>query len=44
MTDPLISVVVPFYNNAALLGDCLASVAAQTYRNLQVVMVDALRW
>jgi CDP-glycerol glycerophosphotransferase len=40
MTDQLISVVVPFYNNAALLGDCLASVAAQTYRNLQVVMVD----
>jgi CDP-glycerol glycerophosphotransferase (TagB/SpsB family) len=40
MTDQLISVVVPFYNNAALLGDCLASIAAQTYRNLQVVMVD----
>ncbi len=40
MTDQLISVVVPFYNNAALLGDCLASIAAQTYRNLQVVIVD----
>ncbi|MDR2986513.1 MAG: glycosyltransferase, partial [Nocardiopsaceae bacterium] len=40
MTDQMISVVVPFYNNAALLGDCLASIAAQTYRNLQVVMVD----
>ena len=40
MTDQLISVVVPFYNNAALLGDCLASIAAQTHRNLQVVMVD----
>jgi CDP-glycerol glycerophosphotransferase (TagB/SpsB family)/glycosyltransferase involved in cell wall biosynthesis len=40
MTDQLISVVVPFYNNAALLGDCLASIAAQTYRNLQVVLVD----
>jgi CDP-glycerol glycerophosphotransferase (TagB/SpsB family) len=38
--DQLISVVVPFYNNAALLGDCLASIAAQTHRNLQVVMVD----
>ena len=40
MSDQLISVVVPFYNNAALLGDCLTSIAAQTYRNLQVVMVD----
>jgi CDP-glycerol glycerophosphotransferase len=40
MTGQRISVVVPFYNNAALLGDCLASIAAQTYRDLQVIMVD----
>ncbi len=40
MTDHLISVVVPFYNNADLLGDCLASIAAQTHSDLQVVMVD----
>jgi glycosyltransferase involved in cell wall biosynthesis len=40
MTGQRISVVVPFYNNADLLGDCLASIAAQTYPDLQVVMVD----
>ena len=40
MTDPVISVVVPFYNNADLLGDCLASIAAQTYPALEVIMVD----
>ncbi len=40
MNDPLISVVVPFYNNEDLLADCLASIAAQTFANLQVVMVD----
>jgi CDP-glycerol glycerophosphotransferase len=40
MTTPRISVVVPFYNNADLLGDCLASIAAQTFADLQVVMVD----
>src|SRR5260221_10547772 len=40
MTGQRISVVVPFFNNAALLGDCLASIAAQTYRHLQVIMVD----
>ena len=40
MTGQRISVVVPFFNNAALLGDCLASIAAQTYRDLQVIMVD----
>jgi CDP-glycerol glycerophosphotransferase (TagB/SpsB family)/glycosyltransferase involved in cell wall biosynthesis len=40
MTGHRISVVVPFFNNAPLLGDCLASIAAQTYRDLQVIMVD----
>ena len=40
MTGRLISVVVPFYNNADQLGDCLASIAAQTVTDLQVIMVD----
>jgi CDP-glycerol glycerophosphotransferase (TagB/SpsB family) len=40
LTGQRVSVVVPFYNNAALLGDCLASIAAQTYRDLEVIMVD----
>ena len=40
MTAPLISVVVPFHNNEDLLGDCLRSIARQTYANLQVIMVD----
>jgi CDP-glycerol glycerophosphotransferase len=40
MTGQRISVVVPFYNNADLLGDCLASIAAQTFPGLQVIMVD----
>src|SRR5580693_8910471 len=40
MTAPLISVVVPFYNNEDLLEDCLRSIARQTHANLEVVMVD----
>ena len=40
MTAPRISVVVPFYNNEDLLGDCLQSIAAQTFTDLEVVMVD----
>ena len=31
MTEQLISVVVPFYNNADHLGQCLASIAAQSH-------------
>ena len=40
MNTPRISVVVPFYNNADVLDDCLASIAAQTFRDLEVIMVD----
>jgi CDP-glycerol glycerophosphotransferase len=40
MTVPQISVVVPFYNNEDLLGDCLESIAAQTFADLEVIMVD----
>src|SRR5712691_11179630 len=40
MAVPQISVVVPFYNNVDLLGDCLDSIAAQTHSDLGVVMVD----
>ena len=35
-----ISVVVPVYNVEAYLASCLHSVAAQTYGDLEVVMVD----
>jgi CDP-glycerol glycerophosphotransferase len=35
-----ISVVVPFYNNGDVLNECLASIAAQTFTELQVIMVD----
>ena len=40
MTVPRISVIVPFYNVEDLLDDCLASIAAQTVTDLQVIMVD----
>jgi CDP-glycerol glycerophosphotransferase len=40
VTTERISVVVPFFNNGDVLGDCLASIAAQTFRDLQVIMVD----
>jgi CDP-glycerol glycerophosphotransferase len=40
MTVPQISVVVPFYDIEDLLGDCLQSIAAQTFADLEVIMVD----
>ena len=37
---PLVSVVIPAYNAEDTLEATLASVTAQTYRNLQVIVVD----
>ncbi len=37
---PKISVVVPVYNVAAYVEKCLASLAEQTYPNMEVIVVD----
>jgi CDP-glycerol glycerophosphotransferase len=40
VSAPRISVVVPFFNNGDVLGDCLHSIANQTFSDLEVIMVD----
>ena len=40
MEQPLISVIIPVYNVAPYLERCLDSVAAQTWENLEVWLVD----
>ena len=40
MPKPLVSVVIPAWNAEATIGETLASAAAQTYRNLEIVIVD----
>lgn len=37
---PRLSVIVPVYNVEEYLGECLESLLEQTYRDLEVVMVD----
>lgn len=37
---PLISVIVPVYKVEALLPGCVASIRGQTYRNLEIILVD----
>ena len=39
-TDPFISIVVPCYNQAHFLRDCLQSVMEQTVENWEVIVVD----
>lgn len=38
--EPLISVIVPAYNAEAFLDQCLESIVAQTYRHLEILVVD----
>lgn len=40
MNNPLISVVVPVYNVEEFLDECVQSIVNQTYRNLEIVLVD----
>ena len=38
--NPKISVIVPNYNNACYLKQCLESILEQTWKNLEIVVVD----
>lgn len=39
-TNPTISVIVPVYNKEAYLSECVDSILAQTYRRIEVILVD----
>ena len=38
--SPQISVIVPVYNVAVWLSRCVDSILAQTYENLEILLVD----
>lgn len=40
MTMPYISVILPIYNVEAYLNRCLSSIAAQSFKDFEVLMVD----
>lgn len=37
---PLISIIVPVYNVEAYLAKCVDSILAQTYTNLEIILVN----
>ncbi len=40
MKQPAISLIVPIYNGKDLLPACLTSIAAQTFRDFECIVVD----
>lgn len=40
MESPLITIIVPIYNVAVYMDRCVDSILTQTYRNLEVLLVD----
>lgn len=38
--DPMISVIVPIYNVEKYLARCVDSIVNQTYKNLEIILVD----
>lgn len=40
MLKPLISIIIPVYNTQDYLARCIDSVIAQTYTNLEIILID----
>ena len=40
MNNPLVSIIVPVYNAIAYLEDCVMSLMKQSYKNLEILLID----
>lgn len=38
--EPLVSIIIPVYNVELYLNKCITSVLAQTYKNLEIILID----
>ena len=40
MTEPLVSICIPTYNRANIIKKAIDSALSQTYKNIEVIVVD----
>lgn len=40
MSNPLVSIIVPVFNTSGFLDNCIRSILNQTYREIEVILVD----
>ena len=40
MSSPKVSVIVPTFNRASFLAECIASILAQTFTDFELLVVD----
>lgn len=40
MRDPLVTIIIPTFNRRRWIGECLDAVRAQTYRNIETLVID----
>lgn len=39
-SSPKVSVIIPYFNDGAYISETIASVKAQTYKNIEIILVD----
>ena len=40
MAEPLVSIIIPVYNAATHVANCIETVRRQTYRNIEILLVN----
>ena len=38
--EDLVSVIIPFYNNYKYFQKCISSVKSQTYKNIEIIIIN----
>ena len=38
--NPLVSIIIPVYNTKPYLERCIQSIVHQTYKNLEILLID----